>query len=251
MKKQDAGHSIPIGSLSLPQGNNASGNVYLYLRDLIVSGRLPEGYVFPNENDLCKLLNVGRSTLREAYTSLATLNLITRSKAGTRVNGREEIQQAIPFSKLVEHSDFWDTMDFRLMLEQKIATQAARRATEADVEALQETVVQMREHAGEIVSFSLHDAQFHILLAQITKNELLATVFKVVRKSLESAICGAFAFDPSMMPGAVEYHERIIEAIRIHDAAAAQQIMLDHISNVIDVVRHSKADDGRMKQNSI
>ena len=71
--------------------NNISQNLFQRFKELITDGRLPAGYMLPNENVVSELLGVGRSTLREAYTALAVFGFIRRSKAGTYINEIENI----------------------------------------------------------------------------------------------------------------------------------------------------------------
>ena len=62
--------------------NNISQNLFQRFKELITDGRLPAGYMLPNENVVSELLGIGRSTLREAYTALAVFGFIRRSKQG-------------------------------------------------------------------------------------------------------------------------------------------------------------------------
>ena len=67
-----------LDDLVASERRNISDVIFRRIRDAIISGELPPGYVFPNENELCKKLNIGRSSLREAYSPLETLKLIVR-----------------------------------------------------------------------------------------------------------------------------------------------------------------------------
>lgn len=78
--------STLFDSISIENRKHISEELFEKLRDAILSGELPAGYVFPNENELCQKLNIGRGSLREAYSRLETLHMITRSKTGTYVN---------------------------------------------------------------------------------------------------------------------------------------------------------------------
>ena len=68
-----------LTSLTIESRKHISEELFLKLRDAILNGDLPEGYVFPNENELCQQLHIGRGSLREAYSCLETLHLITRT----------------------------------------------------------------------------------------------------------------------------------------------------------------------------
>lgn len=97
--------------------HNISQTLFQRLKELIIEGKLPAGYMMPNENIVSEMLGVGRSTLREAYTALAVFGFIRRSKAGTFVNEIDNIVNIAPFSITVENSDLNDLLEFRYMLE--------------------------------------------------------------------------------------------------------------------------------------
>ena len=110
--------------------SNISQNLFQRFKELITSGKLPAGYMMPNENVVSEMLGVGRSTLREAYTALAVFGFIRRSKAGTFINEIDNIVNIAPFSITVENSDLNDLLEFRYMLEGETASYAAKRATQ-------------------------------------------------------------------------------------------------------------------------
>lgn len=109
--------------------HNISQTLFQRFKELIMDGKLPAGYMMPNENVVSEMLGVGRSTLREAYTALAVFGFIRRSKAGTFVNEIDNIVNIAPFSITVENSDLNDLLEFRYMLEGETASYAAKRAT--------------------------------------------------------------------------------------------------------------------------
>ena len=56
--------------LKVGDSKNISNELFKRFRDLIIMGKLPAGMVLPNENVMSDMLEVGRSSLREAYTAL-------------------------------------------------------------------------------------------------------------------------------------------------------------------------------------
>ena len=93
-----------LTSLTIQSRKHISEELFLKLRDAILNGDLPEGYVFPNENELCQQLHIGRGSLREAYSCLETLHLITRTKTGTYVNSTSEIQNSMNFLAIAKRT---------------------------------------------------------------------------------------------------------------------------------------------------
>ena len=109
--------------------------------DLIKSNRLEPGDRLQNEYELAKLLNVGRSTVREAIRILVSRNILeVRQGAGTFVsykNGIPEDPLGLAFEGSAE-SLALDMMDVRLMLEPEIAARAAMNATKRQIAAMLE-----------------------------------------------------------------------------------------------------------------
>ena len=113
---------------------------YQKIRQMILSGAIPAGYTFPNENMRCQELNIGRGTLREVYQSLLADGLISRSKVGTTVNTPDEILRNCPFSVATSFASFQDIFEFRRMLESEIVCAVATRATEEELTQLSEKI---------------------------------------------------------------------------------------------------------------
>ena len=52
-----------LDDLVASERRNISDVIFRRIRDAIISGELPPGYVFPNENELCKKLNIASGNL--------------------------------------------------------------------------------------------------------------------------------------------------------------------------------------------
>ena len=222
--------------MALSSNGGLSEMLFINLRDAIFTGRLPSGYRFPNENEMCKVLNVGRSTLREAYIGLVVLNLVARKKSGTFVNNIEALKNSLPFNQSLDQYQINDLMEFRGMLEEEIARIAAKNAVESDIAELEETLKQMKDHIDDIVILTICDTQFHIKMSKISKNELLIDVYKVVRKHVENMIHYAFKVDEEIRHSAIYYHEKLIEAVKSNSPDLARQLMHEHMRNVQDTI---------------
>ena len=222
--------------MALSNNSGLSEMLFINLRDAIFTGRLPSGYRFPNENDMCKVLNVGRSTLREAYIGLVVLDLIVRKKSGTYVNDIEALKNSLPFNQSLDQYQINDLMDFRGMLEEEIARIAAKNAVESDIEELEETIRQMKANIDDIVVLTICDTQFHLKLSRISKNELLINVYGVVRKHVENMIHYAFKTEDSLRHKAIYYHEKLVGALKDNSPDLARQLMHEHMRSVCDTI---------------
>ena len=222
--------------------NNISQNLFQRFKELIIDGRLPAGYMLPNENVVSELLGVGRSTLREAYTALAVFGFIRRSKAGTYINEIDNIVNIAPFSITVENSDLSDLLEFRYMLEGETASYAAKRATAEDIAQLEYYYEKMKEHRNDINQFVDYDAMFHMQVAASTHNKLLMSTMMASKDSFENGIRLAMreslVQNPRVMDVTIELHGKIIDAIRSGDYQTANTAMREHISYVNLTVKY-------------
>jgi DNA-binding FadR family transcriptional regulator len=229
-----------FGEISLSNRSRLSEELFIKLRDAIVSGTLPSGYAFPNENDLCKRLDIGRSTLREAYAPLEAMNLITRTRNGTFVNDAADMRNTMNFDVIAQYTDPAHIMEYRQILEVGIASRAALKATAADAEGLRRIVRQMEKHSSSNAALTFYDFEFHSTLAKITGNELLLIALKSIQFSYERFVF--MAFQKNLYAQSVRDHNEIIEALLQNNSAKAAQSMLEHLSHVSRVVDSSLAD---------
>jgi len=222
--------------------NNISEILFQRFKELIISGKLPSGFMMPNENVVSELLGVGRSTLREAYTALAVFGFIKRSKAGTYINEIDNIVNIAPFSITVENSDLSDILEFRYMLEGETASYAAKRATPEDIEELVYCYEKMKEFRHDVNQFVDYDSMFHSRVSQATHNKLLISTMVAAKDSFEKAIRLALreslTQNPRVMDVTIELHGKILEAIKNRDYQTAHSAMREHISYVNLTVKY-------------
>ena len=219
-----------LDDLAASERRNISDVIFRRIRDAIISGELPPGYVFPNENELCKKLNIGRSSLREAYSPLETLKLITRSKSGTYVNDLDIYQNAMNFEAIAKQTDVKNLAEYRQIFEIGAIQLAAKCATEKNVTCLRNILKKMEEVPDDSVALSQYDFEFHAYLMKMTHNELLIVMFNSIRKAYKSLTESIFAM--GCLPTTINEHLAIVDAIADHDPVLAAHMMQLHLSNV-------------------
>ena len=217
-------------SLVFENRRHIAEELFLKLQEAILSGELPEGYVFPNENELCQQLKIGRNSLREAYSSLETLHLITRTKSGTYVNSEREIQNSMNFVAIAKRTDAQNLREYRQIVEIGTTQLAASKVTDDDIPKLEKIQVMMRNSEGDPTKLSQLDFDFHSSLVRITNNELLIIAFNTIRSIYEDYTESVFAqgyFRQSLVD-----HQLIIAAIRDRDPEKAGNMMSQHLEHV-------------------
>lgn len=230
----------PLDSIVFSNRTSISSRLFEEIKEKIMTGEFPAGYVFPNEIVLSEKLGVGRTSLREAFHALASFGLITRTKNGTFVNCRKDFIGVTPLSDILKQSDVNDLLEFRIMIESEIAALAAVRATGEEINGLEKIIEHMEQVQDDNEALTKNDTQFHVGLSQACKNKLFVETMHVIRGVYESVLYDIFENDPEIKKHAVVFHKRILGAIRNHDALNARKASHEHILDVLrSVEKHA------------
>ena len=208
------------------------------IRDKIISGELKEGQMLASQDNLAKEMGVSRASLREALNHLRLMGLIeTKHGSGSVVRRKTPVAFINSLSSLLimDQASAAELLDARLYLESAVAAVAAKNASEEDLKGMKQLVKGMERDfkVGDIESFTSRDVQFHMLIAQSTKNRVLAKVVEIIRDILRQFIKKFFATVPASVSDAIEYHRRIYEAIKDRDPEGAQRHMEAHIISIV------------------
>src|SRR5918992_398854 len=149
------------------------------LLDLLRSGALKPGDRLPPEPELMQLAGVGRSTVREAVRTLASMQLVdVRHGHGTFV--RDSSAQALTDPQMLvhlrDHGVAQDLMEARRALEPEIARLAAQRCTPEDAAAMQDAMQRWSTGRGadsRTPEWRAAHLDFHEALARATHNVVL------------------------------------------------------------------------------
>lgn len=194
--------------------------VYRALRRAILEQALRPGVKLP-EDSIGERFGVSRTLAREALGRLAVEGLVTlQPNRGA----------SVAYPTLEEAHDVFAV---RRGLEKLVVEALAGRLAGEQLRTLEEHVRREEEAHGRDGPESIRLAgEFHILLADMSGNALLARYVKEVssRCSLILAIYGR----PHSSDCAVSEHRQIIAALKSGDAASAQALMDEHLRAVFD-----------------
>ena len=208
------------------------------IQDKIVSEDLKEGQMLPSQDELAKEMGVSRTSLREALNQLRLMGLIeTKHGSGSIVRRTTPVAFINSLSSLLtmDRASAGELLNARLHIESAVAAVAAENASEKDLKEMKRLLDGMERdyRAGDMESFSSRDVQFHMLIAQSTKNRVLVKVVEIVRHILHQFIQKFFAAVPGSVSDAIKYHSLIYEAIKEKDPKGAQRHMKAHIISII------------------
>lgn len=214
----------------MPQSKNPSvtDGVFDHLAQSIHSGVWKPGDKLPSEAQLCAQLGTSRITVRSALGRLAALGLV-RSQQGKGTFVCETQPTDAHIAMLVpQNPDRLSVFEFRRIIEGESIALAAIRATTAEVEALQQTILDM-EQATTAEEIAKQDMLFHSLIAKASGNEIIQWAFHM----LEDVYARMFTENVALLGSSgIDAHRAMLLDIQVRDMDAARQHMIAHLESV-------------------
>lgn len=218
----------------LKSGSQKSQDTLAFLRSRISSGEWAVGELIPKEPDLMELIGVGKSTVREAVRSLATLGMLqTVPGVGTFVRARTPVSSIL--SEFLADHELEEVLVYRRSLEIEAAQTAAVRRTEAQLMSLQHSYrlsldTHERGFTGLPCHDVSHDAAFHRLIVEASGSRLLLDLYTGVMATLNEAAALGLVFHGATTETVLLDHGALLNAIEqrnVRDAAHAMALHAD------------------------
>jgi len=204
----------------------------------IVSGGLKPGDRLASDQELIERFEASRTAIREAMKVLSTKGLIeARQRAGTRVRPRtqwdlldaEVLEWHTPDA--ITDSFLKDLEELRELIEPEAAGLAAMRATDENVEAMENAFLRMEASAADRPAFAQADLAFHLAVLDASQNQLIRKL-----KGITGTVLGVlFKLQTevtSPVPEAnIDAHRQIFVKIRDGDRRGAERAMRQAIRN--------------------
>jgi len=230
-------HAIVSGANGKPA--EAPGHALKQLRQYIRKHGLAPGSKLPAERKLADLLRVSRPALREAIQAMAVLEvLVSRRRDGTYIRSLANLEGNWPSDPRLDGSDF-DTIELlevRKMYEPQAAALAAGRASEPQLRELKAHLIRMKDHLKDIAIREEADFLFHDAIVRAAGNRVLLQLANSLKPLLIKSreITGQTHHDVSRL---IRQHTAIYEAIRLGNAALAEEAMRQHLLGVgVDLI---------------
>lgn len=214
------------------------------LEKRILEGSLKPGDRLPPERELATELGVSRPSLREAIQKLASKGMLqSRQGGGTYVTDRLEQTFSDPWQAMMgSHPNLReDLLEFRRMLEGQAAEWAAERATEADLQRLEQAFAAMTEAfaSDDLERRSTTDIAFHQAVGEAAHNALIGHLSAALLRLMHDNIrlnLGELKTVPSATSLLSNQHAAIFAAIRDHKPAEARSAAETHIDFVSETL---------------
>ncbi len=204
-----------------------------FLAEKIISGELAQESLLPSEKQLCEMLGVSRTVIREGIKALESKGLVRIERGrGTVVQEPQYGPLTDALKALVRRREHLveDLLELRKVLEVYMVMRAAERRTEKNLTTMEEFLKKMREVPNEPEGYVSADLEFHMEIARATQNPVLLILLEPVSDLSRESRLTSF-LGPRMVRLRAQQHEEILECIRRHDAEGARDAMSKHLAD--------------------
>lgn len=217
-----------------------SENLLLSLKESLYSGELLPGAELQSQRRMSESYGMSRSTVREAIGQLEAEGYIDIRHGGkTRVNNLLEPHFNMPLEGIGGLGDTPEfqrqVLDVRAMLEGEAAFYAASRATDQQLQALDQEyqLMQQRGQRETTLEKAKEDLRFHMMIAESSHHLLIISFSQLFYTRFFNAIYGVL--DRTLKrfgryPDGIRLqHSAIHQAIMARDADTARKTAVEHI----------------------
>lgn len=224
-----------------------SSSIMNILINYLLSKQLKPGDKLPIEYEFAQQLGVGRNSVREAIKMLSSLGVVEIKRGvGTFIakSISTSIINPLILALVFEQGTSKELFELRLLIESGAAELAIQKASDEDIERLEEANRKLREtvetHLVEPQKLLDLDINFHHTLLEVTKNPFLAKIGKAVYTLFFTSIEKTVELDPV---GGYKNHQMVIDAIKKRDMDRIREITKESLSFWMAII-DSKEDRG-------
>lgn len=227
-----------------------SDEIIEQFKNLILDGTLKPGDGLGSETNLATQMNVGRSTIREALKVLIHLGFIERK--GKVAVVAEGVAGGMQPRKIIErfraNRNYLEMIEVRKIIEPDIAAMAASRHEAGDLDLIREAVDAMKETIDDISAFLNHDYNFHLYIAQASRNQILIEITRGIQDMLKKSQEYVLRQSDSIHHRSLTFHTKIFKAIQKGKPELAGKLMFDHIEDIegemYTILKQANKDEG-------
>jgi GntR family transcriptional repressor for pyruvate dehydrogenase complex len=208
------------------------------IQRLIVDGVLKPGELLPPERQLAEQFGVSRTSVRDAIRTLELSGLVVARHGEGNVVADVSVETLVaPIATLLlrKRRLVAELLDVRRMLEPALAARAAMHATAGEIARLEEILRRQREKTARGESTVEEDSQFHYAIALAARNSVVRTLLDVLMDLLRETRSRSLQV-PGRLERSLAGHRRVLDAIRRHDAAAAERAVRQHLDEIESIV---------------
>lgn len=212
--------------------------VYEELFHMLLGGGYAPGDRIPSENELKRIFNVSRNTIRAALNRMNVLGIIeTRQGDGTYLKemGVNAYLHTMVPSVMANKEDLLGLLSFRRGVEVASARLAAMNATEEDLRDMREYFAALHSKDVENQEYASMTSNFHNKIALASKNQLLMDMLQIIGWIITAKMADFLVYKPNVADSSY-YHYMIFRCIQQRKPDEAAFMMDCHMKLLIETV---------------
>lgn len=201
---------------------------------ITIEKKFEPGDKLPNENELSVLLNVSRTTLREAIRILATNGVleIQRGK-GTFISKNLLLTDDKDFKTLKDiKTNAKDLYEMRLIFEPEAAYLATLRGSDEEIRRILAFGKEIENEIADMANRTNSERAFHKAIAKATHNEFMYKLMPVIYQAIDKGV-KLSEQKQKAVTDTVHDHKMIMEFMEKRNAEGAKNAMRIHILHAI------------------
>lgn len=221
-----------IAAVASHSGELKSSRIVAAFEREILGGQLPVGSRLPTEEELCDILGVSRSVVRDSVRTLVARGLLNvRQGSGTTVAEPNDAAYSNAMLGLLTRFGFTmgEVFDARATIETSLVALAAKNGTPQDWDSLEATYETFADAVARDDSeeATRSHASFHHQILEAVHQPALALMLRPMYELTLVSGLGSVRRD-SPEDWVVEAHLPILDALRAGDADDAVKAMASH-----------------------
>lgn len=218
-------------TFTMMKQGKAAEQIAQRVRGAIASGELKRGDRLPPERELIRVFGFSRAVVREGLRLLEADGLIAlhAGRNGGAVIERPDtnrLASTLDVLLRVDAIGIEEISEVLRGLEIQIVELAVHRISSKDVEALRQTISLIEAHPDDVELVRVESNRFHVLLAEATRNRMLALLTRLVRQTV---IRMSYEGAGTEALSVAKAHRRILDAIVAKDVETAKRRALRHL----------------------
>lgn len=206
------------------------------IKSYIKKNKLSPGDKLPNQQELCDIMGVSKTPLREALRILQALNVITVENGKgiyVKKSSQFKIQTTI---NVDEKKSIIEMLELRKAIENFAVKLAVERATEREVAQIENIFDKMSEKSLKGESEPDEDKEFHRLVYRTSKNKVLIDMLDNIYDILDVLWKNPLGIGSAM--NELKLHRDILESIKQKRPEKAEKAVSKLIDSEIMLIKH-------------
>jgi len=206
--------------------------IFEQLKEAIILKELLPEQQLPPENELAKIFETSRMTVRQALARLKEQGFIVQ-KVGTK--GGTFVQPVTLYSHMRSPEELrqkWpklrEVFEYRALIEPEAAAYAAKRMTDVELACLHDVIVRSEEPDLPRELFRAYDVKIHLAIARGAGNSYIEQAVRKIRTEINPAL-DLMPYDEETRQRNSETHRKLYDALVKRDPVLAKELMQEHI----------------------